>query len=44
MDNPEIKPSIICQKKFKYFYYENNFLTTFYITNPLTCLEIEKNC
>ena len=32
------------KKKIKHFYLENNFLTIFYITDPLTCLEIGKNC
>ena len=32
------------KKKIKHFYWENNFLTIFYITDPLTCVEIGKIC
>ena len=45
MDKPEIwAVDYLSTKAFKHFYYETNFITTFYITDPLTCLEIGKNC
>ena len=41
---PEIQAvDYLSTKAFKHFYYETYFLTTFYITDPLTCLEIGKN-
>ena len=44
MDKPEVwAVDYLSTKAFEHFYYETYFLTTFYITDPLTCLEIGKN-
>ena len=45
MNKPEIwAVEYLLKKALKHFHYETNILTAFYITDPLACLKIGKNC